>query len=627
MKRIFFCLLCTAAVISATAQVRTVSPDGRYVMTVCDTGARLSFSIRYEGEPVVLSSPLGYAASPDSSARLKIADPGKSRRTSDRWRPVYGERSEIRDRYNERIVRLSGGSYPQELVIRAYDEGVAFRFRYPGEGLRHFAACSTAYALPEGSCAYFASAAQAPYRYLPVREFRGETERPLVARLPSGLYACLTEACMVDFSRTRYRASDDRPGLLRCSMAGAAELQAPCETPWQVVMAARRPADLLNHNDLILNLNPPCAIDDPSWIRPGKVMREVTLSTQGAKELVDFAAAHRLQYIHFDAGWYGYEYDKTADATTVTVDPRRNPAGDLDLPEAIRYAKARGIGVILYVNQIALRQQLDELLPLYRQWGVSGIKFGFVDVGPQRHTRWLHEAVRKCAEYGLVVNIHDEYRPTGFSRTYPNLLTQEGIRGNEEFEDATHNVTQAFIRFIAGAADNTVCYYRRDFNRNEAMRDHDGKPMTQKLLKTTPAHQLALPVVYYSPLQYLYWYDKPSDSENEPELAFYDHLPTVWDDTRVLDGEIGRFIVTARRSGREWFVGALAGNAPEKPDISFPFLPRGKRYRAIRYTDGGPETGTRTRVAIDTLTVTRRTLLQQPLEGSGGAAFRLIPER
>ena len=129
MKRIFFCLLCTAAVISATAQVRTVSPDGRYVMTVCDTGARLSFSIRYEGEPVVLSSPLGYAASPDSSARLKIADPGKSRRTSDRWRPVYGERSEIRDRYNERIVRLSGGSYPQELVIRAYDEGVAYRFR------------------------------------------------------------------------------------------------------------------------------------------------------------------------------------------------------------------------------------------------------------------------------------------------------------------------------------------------------------------------------------------------------------------------------------------------------------------------------------------------------------------
>ena len=300
---------------------------------------------------------------------------------------------------------------------------------------------------------------------------------------------------------------------------------------------------------------------------------------------------------------------------------------DLDLPEAIRYAKARGIGVILYVNQIALRQQLDELLPLYRQWGVSGIKFGFVDVGPQRHTRWLHEAVRKCAEYGLVVNIHDEYRPTGFSRTYPNLLTQEGIRGNEEFEDATHNVTQAFIRFIAGAADNTVCYYRRDFNRNEAMRDHDGKPMTQKLLKTTPAHQLALPVVYYSPLQYLYWYDKPSDSENEPELAFYDHLPTVWDDTRVLDGEIGRFIVTARRSGHEWFVGALGGNAPEKPEISFSFLPRGKRYRAIRYTDGGPETGTRTRVAIDTLTVTRRTLLQQPLEGSGGAAFRLIPER
>ena len=139
-----------------------------------------------------------------------------------------------------------------------------------------------------------------------------------------------------------------------------------------------------------------------------------------------------LQYIHFDAGWYGFEYDKASDATTVTLDPRRNPKIDaLNLKEVVAYAKQHGIGVMLYVNQRALQQQLDEILPLYKSWGISGIKFGFVQVGSQVWTKWMHEAVKKCADYGLMVDIHDEYRPTGFSRTYPNLMTQEGIRGNE----------------------------------------------------------------------------------------------------------------------------------------------------------------------------------------------------
>lgn len=164
-----------------------------------------------------------------------------------------------------------------------------------------------------------------------------------------------------------------------------------------------------------------------------------------------------LQYIHFDAGWYGFEYDKASDATTVTLDPRRNPdINALNLKEVVAYAKERGIGVILYVNQRALQQQLDEILPLYKSWGIAGIKFGFVQVGSQVWTKWMHEAVKKCADYGLMVDIHDEYRPTGFSRTYPNLMTQEGIRGNEEFPDATHNATLPFTRFIAGAADYTI---------------------------------------------------------------------------------------------------------------------------------------------------------------------------
>ena len=200
----------------------------------------------------------------------------------------------------------------------------------------------------------------------------------------------------------------------------------------------------------------------------------------------------------------------------MTLDPRRNPdINALNLKEVVAYAKERGIGVILYVNQRALQQQLDEILPLYKSWGIAGIKFGFVQVGSQVWTKWMHEAIKKCADYGLMVDVHDEYRPTGFSRTYPNLMTQEGIRGNEEFPDATHNATLPFTRFIAGAADYTICYYRQDFGRLNADKDSYGVPRS-KSIQTTPAHQLAL-----------------------AELKFFDDVYTTWDDTKVLQGEVG----------------------------------------------------------------------------------------
>ena len=137
-------------------------------------------------------------------------------------------------------------------------------------------------------------------------------------------------------------------------------------------MPVEKPTQLLANNDIYLNLNEACQIKNTAWIKPGKIMREITLSTKAAKELIDFAVKRHLQYIHFDAGWYGFEYDKSSDASAVNVDPKRNPVNDLDIQEVIRYGKAKGIGVFLYVNQLALEKQLDQLLPLYEKWGVAG---------------------------------------------------------------------------------------------------------------------------------------------------------------------------------------------------------------------------------------------------------------
>lgn len=373
-------------------------------------------------------------------------------------------------------------------------------------------------------------------------------------------------------------------------------------------MPAERPGDLLEHNYLLLNLNPPCAIEDPSWIKPGKVIREVTLTTRGGKACVDFAAAHGLQYVEYDAGWYGHEYSDEADATTVSVDPKRNPNAELDLREVIRYARSKGIGILVYVNRRALERQLDQILPLYERWGVAGVKYGFVRVGAQQWTRWLHEAVRKAAAHHLIVDVHDAYRPTGVSRTWPNLMTQEGIAGNETMPDATHNTVLPFTRFVCGAGDYTICYYH---NR----------------IKTTHAHQLALAVCYYSPLQFVFWYDRPSAYRGEPEIAFFERVPTVWDETRVVAGEIGRFAVIARRSGEEWYVGTITNNAARRLRVPLAFLDAGRTYDAHVYEDARPEDDvtTRTQVAIRRRRVGPGTVLEADLLPSGGHAVRLVP--
>jgi alpha-glucosidase len=380
-------------------------------------------------------------------------------------------------------------------------------------------------------------------------------------------------------------------------------------------MVAEHAGELLANNDLLLNLNPPCEIKNTSWIKPGKIIREMTLSMKGSKELIDFAVKRHLQYIHFDAGWYGYEYVTSSDATKVNVDPRRNPNSDLDLQEVIRYANKKGIGVFLYVNQRALYKQLDEILPLFQKWGVKGIKFGFVEVGSHKWTTWLHDAVKKCAKYNLMVDIHDEYRPTGFSRTYPNLLTQEGVRGNEEMPDATNSTILPFTRFIAGPADHTICYYHRP-----ELKPRLKETQNARVMKTTSGHQLALAVVFYSPLQFLYWYDKPEDSQNEPELEFFDKVPTVWDDTKVVDGEIAKHITIARRKGDDWFVGTVTNT--EKRDLKIPlnFLTPGKKYEASIYYDD-PDSKIRTKVSIKRIKVDASTVLDTKLIASGGQAI------
>ena len=275
--------------------------------------------------------------------------------------------------------------------------------------------------------------------------------------------------------------------------------------------------------------------------------------------------------MHFDAGWYGNEYDSSSDATTVTVDPARSP-GPLDLPAVIAHANTNNIGIILYVNRRALETQLNALLPLYESWGVAGIKFGFVNVGSQSWTDWLHDAIADCAAHEIMVDVHDEYRMTGVSRTLPNFMTAEGIRGDEASVKNEQVLNTLFTRCLAGAGDQTKVYFAE---RVATMGSH--------------ASQLAKSVCIYSPWQYLFWYDRPSGSpgvggagstasvlEDVPEMTFFERLPTVWDETRWLDGYPGAHATVARRTGDTWFVAALNGTTVRNFQVSLDFLAAGQ---------------------------------------------------
>ena len=604
-----------------------VSPNGKLKLNISTADSpksvgELVYDISYKGNSVILNSNMGIN---DWDSEFTIEKEEKSTNNTV-WKPVYGERAEIKDNYNQTIftVKKNGKDSKLQIVVRAYNEGIAFRYvfaeREKAEGYRRggdfmkIDSDKTTFVVPEKTFCYLTYRAQDIPEYMPIKNWKGEAERPLTLKLDNGLYAALGEAALTNFSRTKFRVEKGEENIIRSSMYDMVEDFAPLEMPWKLIMVAEKPTDLLANNDIYLNLNPESKIKNTDWIKPGKIIRVMSLTTKDAKAAVDFAEKRKLQYIHFDAGWYGAETMMNSDPLSYKhVDPDRSLANDLNLEEVVKYAKSKGIGVWVYVNQRALENHLDEILPLYKSWGVVGIKFGFVSVGSYRWTTWLHEAVAKCAKYNMMVDIHDEYRPTGFSRTYPNLLSQEGVRGNEEFPDANTTTSLPFTRFLCGPADCTVCYFQRKEFKPNLKED--------RLLKNTSGHQLATSVVFYSPLQFLYWYDTPSDVLDVPELEFFDQLPTVWDDTKILSGNIGESIAVARRSGKKWFVGCITNNDKRTIDFSFDFLDPSKKYQATIYSDGGEKVKTPTHVKIEKMKTSSASKLKLELLARGGCTM------
>lgn len=628
--RLPFLLLMLLVATVAGAVETLQSPNGKYQFAFSQKEGKLMYSLDYANKPVVeegelgvnidnhlVESAMGIPVDNSSVWTKGMEVTSVERRSEDNtWKPVYGEYAQMRDHYNEMTIHLlkggkhegSGTAYDKrqqyllDIIVRAYDEGVAIRYHFPEatNGLfMHITDDLTSFRFAPGAEAYHYAWAQAHANKVKLLKseaaWKDEAERPLTLQLANGLYAAIGEAALTDFVRGKLKLKADNE--LQMAMFDSADIITAYDMPWRFIMVGEKTIDLINNKQMVLNLNAPCLIQDSSWIKPGKAFRVCRLDMKTCMEGVDFCVDRGLQYIELDAGWYGPEMKMSSSALKV-LETR-----DIDMPKLCQYAKSKGIGVWVYVNQRALYQELDQLLPLYEKWGISGIKFGFVQIGSQEWTTWLHNAVKKCADHHIMVDIHDEYRPTGWSRTYPNLMTQEGIGGNEEMPDAEHNTILPFTRFLCGPADYTPCYF-------------NGR------VKNTKAHQLAMPVVYYSPITFLYWYDLPNVYKGEKELDFWKYCPTVWDESKALQGEIGEYIVQARRSGNDWFVGAMNGLQVRYITLNTAdFLQKGKKYRVEIYNDN-PALNTRTKVSTVVQTIKAGKILKLHLQPSGGAALR-----
>ncbi|MEU9340647.1 glycoside hydrolase family 97 catalytic domain-containing protein [Streptomyces sp. NPDC048278] len=608
---------------AADSSITATSPDGKNTITMSLTGGVLSWSVKRSGTTVLNSSVLGLTLGDGTSLGTGDVSVTKYQHwTRDStWTPVFGRNSTIRDYYQEMRWNLQDGTSGVNFSVqlRAYNTGVAMRYVLLDTGSATISDELTTWAFPDSTTIYSARDEDAysavapdaiPYTGTSSTDYGYLSDLPLLVTLDSGLLATVCESSRVNYPRSMVSSVTGESNTLKTYLmeksarsAGTTQttstVTTPFTTPWRVLVLGDEATDLVDNAELVLNLAPACALSDTSWIKPGKVFR-CELTTDAGTAGVDFAVARNLDYVEYDAGWYGPEFT-TTDAT-VAIDA-------IDLTTVIDYATENGVGVILYVNRIAATDP-DTLFALYKSWGVAGIKLGFINDGTQTMTNQIITWAKTAAKYELLIDMHDDVRSWGYERTYPNWISLEGVRGNEHFPTATNNILLPFARNIGGPMDYTICYGQsRDL--------------------TTNNHQMAMAAVYYQPLNFLYWYSKPSaysTTSHWPGLAWFDAVPTTWDESQAVAASLGEYVAVARRSDTTWFLGVMNNEDARTVSIPLDFLDGGVSYTATIYADGtAGSTPHATPTVVTSQTVTAGTTLSVAMTSAGGQAVILTP--
>ncbi len=637
------------------------SPDGNLTIALelaakpqpYAAGERAYYRVTYKGAPVLTDSPLGLDFLGAVPLERDFEVVGTNERTQDStWENPFGAKRVVPDRYNELTVSLREKFAPGrrvDIVLRAYGEGVAFRYVLPKqEALAEFTLASedTGFYFPGEASGYalnmgrFNTHNEGEYARIDLHDIKPASiiNLPLLVELPgAGLWAALLEADLTEYPGLYVGGVAGLGGALTSKLSAPPNRRAdepvvgitPRSTPWRVLMVAPTPGRLIETNYLILNLSAPCAIADTSWIKPGKaawdwwsgsyatnVAFKPGMNTATMKHYIDFAARHGFEYMLVDAGWAPLSEDGRIEDILRFIP-------EVDVPGIITYGNAKGVRTLLWVEWRALDRHMDEAMALYEKWGAAGIKVDYMNRDDQDMVNYYEKVVRKAAEHHLTVDFHGAYKPTGLRRTYPNLLTREGVMGLEyskwsERVTPEYDVTIPFTRMLAGPMDFTPGAFR-NAARGE-FKPLDVAPMSQG----TQAHQLAMYVVYESPLVMVS--DYPEAYAGQPGLEFIEKVPEVWDDTRVLGGEPGKFVAIARRSGDSWYLGAMTNWDARELELALDFLGAGE-YEALLFADGPNADRTATSLDIVRTRFTAADKLAVLLAPGGGAAVILTPVR
>jgi len=351
-------------------------------------------------------------------------------------------------------------------------------------------------------------------------------------------------------------------------------------TPWRVLMIGETPGTLIE-SEIIQNLNDPCAIKDPSWIKPGMCAwdhwwsGEVKMEMPVIKQYIDLASEMGWPYMLVDWQWYGKFNTPEADITRW--------APQINMPEIIEYAKSKNVKIIvwLYSSDVNRNSAYKKAFPLYHEWGIAGIKIDFMDRDDQYMVNWYHDIIKCAADNQLLVDFHGAYKPDGIIRTWPNMITREGVMGNEysKFSNKLspeHNVKLAFTRMLAGQMDYTPGAFLN-------VTKEQFKQQTPAIVWNTRAAELSKFVIYESPLTVVC--DHPDNILNQPGADFLKIVPTTWDDIKFIAGYPGDYVAIAKRSGEKWFIGVMNNSIGKTVELKFDFLPSGN-YEAEIWSDG-----------------------------------------
>jgi alpha-glucosidase len=656
----------------ATGQVRVTSPDGRNQVVVATHEGKLYYAVLRDGRPLLTPSLLGFQfrGQPPLQDSLRIADSSRSAFDTT-WTQPWGEVSRIRDHHNELKLSVEERSAPNRrftLAVRAFNDGVAFRYEFPAQpSLQDFEITEelTEFVLADNARAWWIASnrprldrSEQLWSEGPVSTL-DSVQTPLTMETRDGkTFVVIHEANLVDYARMNIRGPRMDSRALRADLAPMADGvkvrgHAPFVTPWRTIQIADKATEL-SPSVIGLNLNPPSVIAQTDWIKPmkyvgiwwGMHINTMTWSsgpkhgatTPNTKRYIDFAAANGFGGVlveGWNVGWDG-DWIQNRNAFSFT-----QAYPDYDIVELARYAKSKGVHLIVH-NETSggiqnYERQMDSAFTMYENLGLDAIKSGYVtDMTSEGHSHWsqfmvnhYRHVIEEAAKHHIMLDAHEPIHDTGERRTYPNMMSREGARGQEYNawggdggNPPEHETILFFTRLLDGPMDFTPGIF-------DILRTNTGPARTNAdaRVRTTIAKQLALYVVIYSPLQMAA--DLPENYANQPAFQFIKDVAVDWDTTRVIDGKIGDYVIVARkqRNSPQWFLGAITDEEARTFSVPLTFLDRGKSYVADIYADGpGADWLTNpTAVAISHRAVTRNSVLRIALAPGGGQAIRIRP--